>query len=70
MRNILNEGILRGKYLENNNYLDLINNYNQIILNNNFVVELEKETIRTFLNIKKYNRKLYLQSPEYKIISQ
>ena len=71
IRNIFNEGILRGKYLENNNYLDLIINNNQIILNNNFVVELEsKETTGTFLNIKKYNRKLFLKGYEYEIISQ
>ena len=69
MRIIFNEGIIRGKYLENNNYLDLIRNKNQIILNNNFVVELKSEE-ETFLNIKKYNRKLNLQSFEYEIISQ
>ena len=71
MRNIFNEGIIRGKYLENDYYLDLIRNEHQIILDNNIVIELIcKEKIRAFLIIKKYNRKLYLQSHQYDIISK
>lgn len=65
MRNIFNEGILKGKYIENKNYFNIIQykfNPNTIFINEDFYVEILLNEKFTYCNIFQKNNKLYLKN--------
>ena len=74
MRNIFNEGIQRGKYLENLNLLNVIKKFgiNIIPLNKNYFINILKDDYKhwTILQIIKDNSDKYLKELKYNILSE
>ena len=74
MRNIFNEGILKGKYIENLNPLNIIKKFgmNIIPLNKNHFIQISKnlEKNKTKLEIIKDNSDRYLNELKYDILSE